>query len=759
MAGGTTVRTTINIGGELDPSVSAAFSQINDYANKMSPMFSKIAKIAGVAATAIGGAFVAGAASFTDYDDALRQLQASTGSFGDTATDLADVMQQVYGNNFGESWGDVADSISVVNTVIGGTKEEIQNATENALAFRDTFGYEVNESARSASTLMKQFGLNSEEAYNLMAQGSQQGLDYSGELLDSINEYSVQFAKFGFSAEDMFNIFSNGAQNGAFNLDKIGDAVKEFSIRAIDGSNTTIDGFTQLGMNADEMASKFGAGGETASDAFFEVVDAIKAVDDPVKQSIIGVDLFGTMWEDLGPQVVSQLGDIGDEFNSNLDTMNQIKEIKYTSFMSGLTGIKRQMESALIPLGESLVPIMNDFANWFANVGAPKISEFADILSSNLPAAIEVIKGIFQGISPIFDLFIGSLPIIISLVTGFGAAFATLKIASTIGTIVSVGSKVIGVVSKLSFAFQAVAGGAATLGEGMAFIMGPIGWIALAIGAVIAIGTLLYTKCEGFRNFINSAIASIVSWFQSSLLPAIQSVVSSVLNFWNSVLWPFIQWLSSTLAPIFIAVFSAVKNVVSTAFQLIGNIITNGLMIFQGVIDFITGVFTGNWSLAWQGCIEIFSGIFNTIVDIAKAPINYIIDMINGAISGLNSIGSISLPDFLGGGSIGINIPEIPQFAEGGFTSGISIAGEAGPEAVIPLKRNNPRSLGLLQKTSEIIGGGRSSNSSGAPTFVFSPQISGEVTPNTIKLLTQSFEEFKEMVNRVLDEREREAYG
>ena len=64
-----------------------------------------------------------------------------------------------------------------------------------------------------------------------------------GELFDNVDEYSVQFQKLGLDAEDMFSIFANGAENGAFNLDKIGDAVKEFSIRAIDGSDTTKQGF------------------------------------------------------------------------------------------------------------------------------------------------------------------------------------------------------------------------------------------------------------------------------------------------------------------------------------------------------------------------------------------------------------------------------------------------------------------------------------------------------------------------------------
>ena len=111
--------------------------------------------------------------------------------------------------------------------------------------------------------------------------------------------------KVGLDADDMFKVFQKGAESGAFNLDKVGDAVKEFSIRAIDGSDTTIDGFKRIGLNADEMAAKFSAGGDTAKQAFQETIAALASMEDPLEQNTAGVDLFGTMWEDLGPEAVT----------------------------------------------------------------------------------------------------------------------------------------------------------------------------------------------------------------------------------------------------------------------------------------------------------------------------------------------------------------------------------------------------------------------------------------------------------------------
>ena len=114
--------------------------------------------------------------------------------------------------------------------------------------------------------------------------------------------------------------------------------------------------------------------------------------------------------------------------------------------------------------------------------------------------------------------------------------------------------------------------------------------------------------------------------------------------------------------------------------------------IFSGLIDFITGVFTGDWEQAWTGIVSIFEGIFQTIAGIAKAPINAVIGIINGAIGMINGIG-FTVPGWVpiwGGQDFSPNIPEIPYLASGGVLNKatLAIAGEAGPEAVIPLSRN-----------------------------------------------------------------------
>jgi len=107
--------------------------------------------------------------------------------------------------------------------------------------------------------------------------------------------------------------------------------------------------------------------------------------------------------------------------------------------------------------------------------------------------------------------------------------------------------------------------------------------------------------------------------------------------------------------------------------------------IIRGIIDFIAGVFTGDWERAWEGVRNIFAGIVQGLAAMFKLPINAIIKGINTFIRGLNRI---SIPDWVPGvGGRGINIPEIPMLAKGSnFSPDTFIAGEEGPELITNAK-------------------------------------------------------------------------
>lgn len=244
------------------------------------------------------------------FSEAEKTIVGATGATGRELDELMSNSLDVYASSSAENLNEVAAGMMNVKTATGLTGDALEEATDAALVLNNVLGYEVSESSRTAGALMKNFGVSAQEAYNLIAIGAQNGADKNGDLLDVLNEYSAQYSALGLSAEEFVSSLVDGAEAGVFSVDKVGDAVKEFNIRAKDGSDTTAEAFELLGMNADVMSEKFAAGGDTARTAFFEVVNALESMDDPMAKNAAAAGLFGTQYEDLEATVLPVLSGI-----------------------------------------------------------------------------------------------------------------------------------------------------------------------------------------------------------------------------------------------------------------------------------------------------------------------------------------------------------------------------------------------------------------------------------------------------------------
>lgn len=576
----------------------------------------------------------------SDSQDAFQQFAAATGTASNEMGKYKDMINDVYKDNFGESINDVAEAMATVNQNMSYLDDSaLQRCTEYAYTLSDTFGVDVAESTRAADSLIKNYGVSVREAFNLMTQGMQSGLNFSDELFDNIDEYSVQFKKLGLDAEDMFSVFANGAQNGAFNLDKIGDAVKEFSIRAIDGSDTTKQGFEALGMNADEMAQKFGAGGKTAKEAFNEVIEGLASMDDPVAQSAAGVNLFGTMWEDLGPQVITSMSTASDAIDKSRESVEGLVNVKYDTLSGALGGLWRTIQvDVLQPIGNQLIP--------YVTKGISAIQKFTDKWNKLGPTTQKTVvkfAAVAASVGPVL--------------MGFG------KISTGISTMISNFGKIGGAITRLT--------GASGF-SGIAKIMtGPFG---IAAAAVAAAAILIYKNWD-------------------RIAPILQKIGQRFADFWKTVqpqLEPFINlvkevasYLKETLEPVFKIVWKAAGDYVVKFFDDVSVIIDGVLGVFEGVITFLTGVFQGNWEKAWNGIVQAVGSIFGTLESLVKTPLNAVINLVNKAIGAINKI-SVDLPSAVGGGHIGFNIPTIPTLAKGTdyWQGGIVQISEKGGEIV-----------------------------------------------------------------------------
>lgn len=566
-----------------------------------------------------GTAFVSFA---SEADAAFSKFKSSVGDVTGDVERYRDVMESIYKNKYGESFEDIADSMATVKKYLGELDPtNMQKTTESALALRDTIGYDVQESIRTVDTLMKNFGLSAEEAFDYIVKGNQEGLDYSGEFLDTINEYSVQFKKVGFDAQDMFAILKEGADSGAWNLDKIGDAIKEFSIRSIDGSNTTIQGFEMLGLSADEMAKKFASGGDTAKEAFNEVIKALSDMDDPVQQSIAGVNLFGTMWEDLGPDVVTQLANIESGAVEMKGSMDKLKEVRYDNLQSAVEGLGRSLKSAGADLGEYLIPyvekaidIVNGLVDKFHALDEPTKEMIVNIglVAAALGPALLVGGKVVSGISSI-----------VSLVTTLGPALTALT--GPIGI-------VIGAVALLSAAWATDFGG---IRDATAEIFESIKDVITTAWEFIS--GLWNENFLGIQDIATTAWESIELIFQTAfdLISNAFQIFSAVFSGDWETAWNLIKESASLIWDTIKELFSNFLNII------VDTLIRIGVRLFDAAKQAFNKVKEGI-QYVWDLIVEWFSKAVEdpvgTIMDIGSSLYDAGRDIFNSLWDGLESV-------------------------------------------------------------------------------------------------------------------------
>lgn len=281
---------------------------------------------------------------------------------------------------------------------------------------------------------------------------------------------------------------------------------------------------------------------------------------------------------------------------------------------------------------------------------------------------------------------------------------------------------------------------------------------------------------------VGSAVMGVARLIGSALqaaLPVIEGIITAIMG------------VVSVAAP---AILSGISAVATTIMQVVSSL--QG--VFDGLIQFITGAFTGNWAQAWEGVKSIFGNAFSALVELCKIPINAVIGVINGAVKGINSIlGKVTtIPDWVpvvGGQSFSMQLPTIPMLAKGGFTDGVSIAGEAGTEAVISFDPSvRSANIANWQKAGQMLGvdpvqaasvagagslttdrvevadiGGGSpapggTTAVGGGSFTFAPNITiqGNADYNVMmNAMTDAKDQFEQWFNEMMRKQQRTAYA
>lgn len=595
---------------------------------------------AGVAAgaiAAVAGAAVAVSAQAVNLSDdltkAMNGFSAATGLGVDEAKKYEETLKSIYANNYGESFEDISQTMSIINQRMGELPtEELQKATEYAYLLSDTFEIDTQESIAGVSTLMKQFGISSKDAYNLIAQGAQQGLNQNGDLADQVAEYSVYFADMGLSAEDMFNTMAAGVESGAYQLDYLNDAMKELGIRTKDNSDATTIAFNAMGLNAAELTAAFAEGGDAAMGALGIVNKALFNTENEVTKNSLGVAIYGTKWEDLGKRAVEAMANVGDSISTTNDVLGEMETTKYNDLGSMLEGLKRNFELLLLPLGNALIPLIKELITQGL---VPMGDEFKDIMPKLTDIAVKALPVLVDAFSNVYDIVSSivseALPYLKDL-------FEQLQPSFQIFT-----DELLPKITELFFS-----------------LLEPI---------MTLVDTFLPIIIDLFNTFapiildIANAIMPILIDVFNIFLPIIKNLITDLL--------PPLKELFKSIAPLIEALSPAIKavselfgDVLSMAIEAVTPLLGGIIGSLTNLIEFISNVFSGNWEAAWKNIVDNFKMWFGIIPEFLEDVINMAISGINTMINQINEttaivgidaipkIGYIDIPTFHTGGII-----------------------------------------------------------------------------------------------------------
>ena len=463
---------------------------------------------------------------------------------------------------------------------------------------------------------------------------------------------------FGISAEEAYGIIAVGTQNGANKNGDLLDTLNEYSVH-----------YKALGLDADQFVQSLIAGAEAGSFSIDKVGDAVKEF------TIRSKDASKTSME-----AYQQIGLDGEAMTAAFAAGGEAAEAAFFQTVKALDAMKD-------PVAKNAAGVAL-FGTMFEDLESGVLQTLGSMKGAGIDAA-----GALEEMERVKYNDLGYA------VTQITRSFQDGLIPSA----EAAGQEIFKHMPAIKESIAEIAPVVAQLGQSFA---------AALPGIIDGVKNVITTVSEfaGFIinnwNWIGPVISGVVGAFM--LFKTVTTVVAAA-----SAATTALSTATTFLSGPFGAVAIAIAGLIAAGVMLYQNWDT--IKAYAGMLgEFVSGVWTkikeGAANMA-QGIKDFFMNGFAALPGILKAPINAAISLINGAINGINNIG-FTIPDWIpgiGGKAFKVNIPNLPMLASGGFTNGVSIAGEAGTEAVISFDpAYRAQNIGYLAQAADMLGVGNS---------------------------------------------------
>ncbi|ENI43327.1 phage tail tape measure protein, TP901 family, core region [Staphylococcus aureus HI111] len=624
---------------------SKVFESMGPKLTKMGDGLKSIGKgmMIGVTAPVLGIAAASGKA-FAEVDKGLDTVTQATGATGSELKKLQNSFKDVYGN-FPADAETVGGVLGEVNTRLGFTGKELENATESFLKFSHITGSDGVQAVQLITRAMGDAGIEASEyqsVLDMVAKAAQASGISVDTLADSITKYGAPMRAMGFEMKESIALFSQWEKSGV---------------------NTEI-AFSGL----KKAISNWGKAGKNPREEFKKTLAEIEKTPDIASATSLAIEAFGAK---AGPDLADAIKGGRFSYQEFLKTIEDSQGTVNQTFKDSESGSERfkvamnklklvgadvwaSIESAFAPVMEELIKKLSVAVDWFSN------------LSDGSKRSIVIFGGIAAAIGPV--------------VFGLGAFI------STIGNAVTVLAPLLAGIAKADGLISFLSTKVPILGTVFTALTGPIG-IVLGVLAGLAVAfTIAYKKSETFRNFVNDAIESVKQTF-SNFIQFIQPFIDSVKNvfkqavsaivdfakdiwsqingFFNEngisivqalqnicnfikVIFEFI--LNFVIKPIMFAIWQvmqfiwpAVKALIVSTWENIKGVIQGTLNIILGLIKFFSSLFTGDWRGVWDAIIMILKGVVQLIWNLIQlwfvgkilGVVRYFGGLLKGLITGI----------------------------------------------------------------------------------------------------------------------------
>ncbi|RLP70867.1 hypothetical protein D9V30_00060 [Mycetocola reblochoni] len=482
------------------------------------------------------------------------------------------------------------------------------------------------------------------------------------------------------------------------------DAIKDDALTSVQG---TAFGFGDAAGLAGIMVTAGIKPGE-------QLQGVLKSVADSATQA--GTDLgdMGQIWGKaaakgkIDGEIVQQMMErqiplltyLGEYYGKNADEVQNMVSKGEVSFEDFAAAMEKNLGGAALASGDTFTGALANVGSALGRVGAnfmdgffPKLAPLFQSLTNAmgplesaagaigekvaavLVPAIEFLTNLMSGEGSgggIFEAWLAYAKPMADAWVQVGAALAPVVqgLLSQLGPIFEQLAPVLGQIGQLlgGVLVQAVTALAPLFTELVTMLLNLAGQVLPVLLPVLtALGQLLSSVFAAVLPVISSLFSALMPIIQviADLLAAVLTPVLQALQPIFDALTPVLTFLAQLIGAVLVEAINVLSPILEWLAGVLGDVLGPAITalgdMLSGLIDFIVGVFTGDWEKAWEGITSFFTGLWEGLVGIVKGVVNGIIDLINGAIGGINDIaGAVG-----GAFGIDISIPSIPHLADG----------------------------------------------------------------------------------------------